>query len=548
MAKNLTPPLLDDRQFNLFGASPKRDVRQRTAADSGRRFVTGDRNLISLCGTKLEEHLKQAGQKAPFVVSKLLDQQDWRVFESRYAATGRAPYSPRLMMGLILYGVMRGVHSLRELERMANLDLGCMWVAAGIRPDHSNICRFITLHHDSLTQDFFESLTRSILKASGSSSSCVAGDGTVIEAACSHYKLLKEEALKAQLEQARQEEIRLVQAKTPIDPTLKAKLATLEEALETFEQRKAARVSHGKDPASLRISVQEPEAMLQPSKRGRGVCPSYKPSALANADRIVTAFAVDASSENKVISAMLDQSERVGGAPVQELLLDAGYFDNSVIEETLARDISMLCPEGKTPERPKASELFHKSAFTFDEQAQTYRCPAGQIMLKIESCSGQGKTRKYDLYGGADCDNCTMRTNCTAGKNGRTIKRYPEDERRDALRFVMQQPSAREVFRKRKAMIEPVFSHLRGQQALHRFRRKGLHAVTREFALHAMAYNLSRAVALLGAMLIAFLALLTATKNRNKTKLPHLVRNFITLQITTLFLPFADKNRVQMRC
>ncbi|MDE9486402.1 transposase [Xenorhabdus bovienii] len=49
----------------------------------------------------------------------------------------------------------------------------------------------------------------------------------------------------------------------------------------------------------------------------------------------------------------------------------------------------------------------------------------------------------------------------------------------------------------RKSIVESVFSALRGIQGLERFRRKGLSAVKLEFTLHAMAYNLSRAVALI---------------------------------------------------
>jgi len=64
------------------------------------------------------------------------------------------------------------------------------------------------------------------------------------------------------------------------------------------------------------------------------------------------------------------------------------------------------------------------------------------------------------------------------------------------MRQVMQQPKAQCMFRQRKAIVEPVFARLRGQQQLARFRRCGLAAVTREFALHALAYNLGRAVAL----------------------------------------------------
>ena len=483
-------PAVDSTQLSLFNDLPKvaSKANRLTAADSGRKFTTGDAHSICLGTMSLEEHLKAAGQQQPFIVAQLLDQQNWSAFEQRYAATGRAPYSPRLMTGLILYGVMQGVHTLRELERMARLDLGCMWVTGGIAPDHANIGRFLTLHHNSLTQEFFESLTRSILKASGSKSGRLAGDGTVIEAACSHYKLLREDAVRAQAEKAQQ---------ALKDPAAQKEAQASAQCLEIFEQRKKAAERSGRPTAKLCISGAEPEAMMQPTKRGRGICPSYKPSALANENRIITAFAVHASSENQVIGEMLDQSARVVGAHAQELLLDAGYFEDNVIKETLARDISMLCPEGRIPDQPKPGLKYPKSAFAYDPQTDTYRCPAGQIMMKLESCAGLGKTRKYDLYGGVNCTNCPLRANCTEAKRGRAIKRYPEDEQRDALRFVMQQRQAQQIFRQRKAMIEPVFSHLRGQQGLTRFRRNGLRAVKLEFALHAMAYNLSRAVALL---------------------------------------------------
>ncbi|MFC0709855.1 transposase [Azorhizophilus paspali] len=61
---------------------------------------------------------------------------------------------------------------------------------------------------------------------------------------------------------------------------------------------------------------------------------------------------------------------------------------------------------------------------------------------------------------------------------------------------VMQHRQARRIFSQRKAIVEPVFSSLRCQRGLNRFRRRGLAAVSRAFALHVMAHNLSRAVAL----------------------------------------------------
>jgi transposase len=464
----------------------------------GRTFVTGNPHQIFLGTVRLEDYLKQAGQTAPLMVERLLRQQDWTVFEQRYSAMGRAPYSPRQMLGLILYGVMQGIHSLRELERLARLDLGCMWVSGGIAPDHANIGRFIVMHEASLSGDFFESLTRTILKASGSNGARLAGDGTVIEAACSHYKLLKQEALKAQVQAACQKAER-----DPDDPDARQQQRRSEQCQEIFEARQAAREGRGKSAESLRISATEPEAMVQPLKRGHGFAPSYKPSVLANEQRIITALALHASSETQVLAEMLDQSARVAGAPAQEVLLDAGYFNDAVIQTSLQRDVSLLCPEGKWPAKPRQEGKFSKSEFDYDALADTYRCPAGQTLVFLSRCEGSDKTRAQRLYGSPDraCQGCALRARCTQAAEGRRIKRYPEDEQRDALRQVMRHPQARRIFSQRKAMVEPVFGHLRERQNFNRFRRKGLQGVKREFALHVLAYNLSRAIALAGVLL-----------------------------------------------
>lgn len=497
-------PSPDSTQFNLFGGIPTAVTapQLRTALTSGRRFITGDAQAIFLGTTRLETYLKQSDQHAPFIVARLLAEQDWQAFEQRYAATGRAPYAPQLMMGLILYGVMQGVHSLRELERLARLDLGCMWITGGITPDHANIGRFIVLHEEALSQHFFESLTRAILKSSGSSSTRLAGDGTVIEAACSHYNLLKEEAVKARTAAAL-----AALERAPENHAAQHEQQRSMQCQEIFEARQAARLSGGKSSESLRISGSEPEAMVQRLKRGRGFAASYKPSVLANEDRIITALALDASSETKVIAAMLDQSALVTGAQAKELLLDAGYFDDEVIATTLIRDVSLLCPEGQWPAKSKLEGIFHKSAFIYDLLTDTYRCPAGQTMIMLSKSQATEHTRELAIYGAATCDGCHLRSNCTKAANGRRIKRYPEDEQREALRLVMQHRQARKIFSQRKAIVEPVFSSLRCQQGLNRFRRNGLQAVKREFALHVLAHNLSRAVALLRALFLLIYAL-----------------------------------------
>jgi transposase len=473
-----------NQQFDLLRDTPAPDAEDRLCLGaSGRKFNTPNREQIYLGMTCLDDYLKQAGLKAPLTIAPLLDAQNWREFEDRYAPTGRAPYAPQAMMGLILYGISQGTDSLRGLERFARQDLGCMWITGGICPDHACIGRFILLHEDSISNGFFESLTRAVLKVSGSDSRHLAGDGTVIEAACSYYNLLREEAITEQASAARKVLAAGPQTK---EQQQKANLALQTEG--TFNTRKQARMDNGAKTNSLSVSPLEPEAMVQTQKRHRGKAAAYQPSVLVNEQRVILAHDVDPSSETKVIAGLLAQSKRVTGEEVNELSLDAGYCCDTVIETAIERDISLLCPE-KRPTRKVPKSVFPKTQFRYIAVEDAYKCPAGEWL--------RPGSQDNSMYRTTACKKCLIRGQCTKAKEGRRIRRLEGDEAREALREVMEQPQARNVFRQRQAMVEPVFGVLRSIHGLTRFRRRGLAGVKREFALHALAYNLSRAVAAL---------------------------------------------------
>lgn len=453
----------------------------REASGTGRVFVSPDRNGLRLCGKPVCEVLRESGNLAPLAVAELLDGMDWSEFESAYAETGRAPYSPRLMVGLVVYGTMEGVGSLRCLERMAGRDLGCMWVTGGIVPDHACIGKFLTRHAELLGDGFFEQLTAKVLAVCGSDNRCLAGDGTVVEAACSQYRLLRGEALREHAEAARAES-----EASPDNAALRRRAELAEEAGERLEERAEARRERGRDPGGALASPTEPEAVVQRQKRGRGSAASHKPSVLANAERVVVAHAVDPSSEVSVVGGLLDLGARVAGRMPDTLLLDAGYFGETVISAALERGVGLLCPDGRRPgERRGVKGGVHpKGEFSYIEHEDAYRCPAGELLRP-----GAGG------YSTPACGGCALRGDCTASESGRVIVRRAGDELREAMREVMGQPGAQAEYRARQGMVEPVFASLRQKQGLGRFRRRGLAGARLEFSLHVLAHNLGRAVA-----------------------------------------------------
>jgi transposase len=495
-------------QFSLLMELPP-PAAPKLASLPPMQFEAPDPQAIFINQVRLDDHLKRMGETAPLKVRAFIQALSFADFESVYRPGGRPPYAPRAMVGLILYGIMQGVSSLRGLERLAKIDAGCWWVTGGIVPDHSIIGRFIDRHAALLTEAFFTQLTKKVLGVTRTTTTVVAGDGTVIEAAASRYRLVRQEALQEALMAA------CAQAVEIGDPASEDKVAQLEHAARVLSDRQAERAARGKDGKTLSIQPLEPEAVVQPQKDKNQFRASYKPQVLANEARIIVACDVHPSSETVPIEGLLDQASKHG--EIETGLFDAGYFNETVANATAARQIEMLCPEGRSEGKnweKTSTKTYLKNQFTYDAEHDHYRCPAHQVLMPIARYQGNATNPAYVKYGGAPCADCGRRARCTTSKNGREIKRYAIDTAKDRLRAKMKLPAVRAWYSKRKAMVEPVFSHLRGQQGLNRFRRSGLTAVRLEFALHAMAHNLSRMVALCRLFYTLYMLLWTAIVRR----------------------------------
>jgi transposase len=479
-------------QVALFDQAAASTPQTGPAAGSPRkqapRFEEPDPALIRINEMRLDQLLEQVGQRAPLKIRAWLAQMSFSEFEQAYQPGGRPAYAPRAMVGVILSGIMQGITSLRDLERFARTDLGCWWVSGAIMPDHSILGRFIQRHAELLTEQFFDQLTHKVLKLTGSGTGVVAGDGTVIEAAASRYRQMRAEALAQALQAAREA------AQGDSEPS--ARVEQLERAQRILDSRRQERQARGKDASGLTINPHEPEAVVQPQKDKQRYAASYKPSVLANDKRVIVAAQVHASSETAVVEQLLDQAQEHG--KIDTALFDAGYFATDIIAATAQRQIELLCPEGQSQGRSwnkHSDKQFPKSAFDYQGAQDCYRCPAGHSLTPVARYSGNASAPAYTEYGTSACAGCPLRAKCTRSPQGRRIKRYAIDAQKDALRAKMTQVEVRQRYAQRQVMVEPVFSVLRDGQGLQRFRRNGLAAVRVEFALHAMAYNLSRALA-----------------------------------------------------
>jgi transposase len=113
----------------------------------------------------------------------VVDELDLNEFRAAYRADGRGhpPYDPAMMVALVLYCYRKNIRGSRGIEAACVDDLGCRIIMGNRRPDHSTIGRFLKDHSAALRGLLAQSL-RLCDDAGLIDLSLVAGDGTKVQA------------------------------------------------------------------------------------------------------------------------------------------------------------------------------------------------------------------------------------------------------------------------------------------------------------------------------------------------------------------------------
>jgi transposase len=438
------------------------------------RFDQGNRARLYVGAVPLEKFLREGSMKWVLRLAALLEELDWSSFEAAYQPGGRPPLHPKRVVGLVLYGLMLKQTSLRELEALAQRDLGAWWLTGGLMPDFTTITKFLQRHEALLTEEFFQQTTALVVKRLNLTRSDLAIDGTVIQAAASTGSALKREALAQKLEAAKSE--------GDVE-----RAATLERAAVVLEQKQAEREAAGRE-GEAQVSPDEPEAVLQPKKNSNDYQLAYKPGVAAHPSGLIIGQTLEPQRETDMVPKLLEQHERIFGAQPVRAMADSGFSSIQVLSLFVSKDIDALIPSGRgTSERSGRNGFFPTSDFTWDEELQMPRCPAGSLMRGGRALQRNKRGQAYREYEGRACRECPLRAKCTNAKT-RRLKVYEGGELKRAMAQVMAHPAAKNTYRQRAAIVEPVFARLRAA-GLSRFRRRGLRGARLEFALACVAHN-----------------------------------------------------------
>jgi transposase len=175
-----------------------------------------------------------------------------------------------------------------------------------------------------------------------------------------------------------------------------------------------------------------------------------------------------------------------------EAVADRGYFKIEDIEACEAAGITVYVPK---PVRGSSVRegFFPKEAFRYDSGTDTFTCRAGQILRPCR----RGRSRdnvKINYSNREACRACPLRSRCT--KTYRHVSRLENEAVLD--RMAVRLAARPEVLDQRRTCVEHPFGSIKQWMPQGAFLMRRLENVRGEFSLTALAYNIRRAITLVG--------------------------------------------------
>lgn len=441
------------------------------------RFIQVDRDTMYLLPPSVDEWLPE-NHLARFVV-EVVDQLDLSKLTVRYGGRGSAAYHPSVLLALLVYGYATGVFSSRRLERATYDSVAFRFIAANTHPDHDTLANFrqqflVTLE-DLFVQVLVLAQGMKMLKLGQ-----IALDGTKVKANASRHKALSyghiekiETQLRAEVRQllakaetadrealpdgldvpselARREERlkALAEAKAKIEERAQvrcnaeqkeyaAKLARRE------AQREAGKKPRGKEPKPPQagpgqkdqINLTDEESRIMPTASGFEQAYNAQAAVDTESRLLIATSLTQQTNDKQQVEPMLEQVQALPEAvgQVEEFLADTGYFSEANVNACADRQISPLMAMGR-----EAHHLPLEERFKPDAPKPESDDPVVQMAWRLTTKDGRAR------YG------------------------------------------------KRKSTIEPVFGIIKHVMGFRQFSLRGLGAVTGEWKLVALAFNIKR--------------------------------------------------------
>ena len=416
---------------------------------------------------------------------------------------GRPGYDPADLLKLYIYGYLNRIRSSRRLEVETHRNLEAIWLLRQLRPDFKTIADFRRDNRNAF-RAVFRQFVRLCRELDLYGRELIAVDGTGIKAVNNRDRNFTRAKLKTHLQRIDDRLDRYLDQMNEADADdaggREDAVANLQEKIASLRKRKETLERHRQtldDTGEAQLSLTDPDSRSMHSGTRVGVGYNVQ-IAVDTKHNLIAEQQVHSKVSDLGLLAKTATAARENLAACEiDAVADRGYYKIEDIEDCEAAGITPYVPK---PDRSTArrSGHFPKSEFQYDTATDTYRCPAGERLVPLYRGSvGKSRTGMYlvSYVNRTACRGCGLRERCT--KN--TYRRLTRFENESTMERMADRLAAKpEVMDRRRESVEHPFGSIKQWMGQGTFLTRRLGNVRGEFSLTALAYNMRRAINLVG--------------------------------------------------
>ena len=414
-------------------------------------------------------------------------------------AMGRPGYAPGDLLKLYIYGYLNRVRSSRRLETECHRNIEVLWLLRTLKPDFKTIADF-RRDNRAAFRAVFRQFVLLCRRLNLYGRELLAVDGTRIKAVNNKDRNFTRSSLREFIRRADEwlEDYlkRLDEGDVEDGATgggartknLAEKIAALNEKRGRYQAMLAQLDRTGED----QISLTDPDSRAMAAHTKVGVGYNVQVAVDAKNKLIVEQAVTNQVLDMGLLTETSEPAREILGVETIDVVADRGYFK---IEDIEACEQAGCVPHVAKPQRGSSVRegLFRKDEFRYDAGLDAYVCPAGKLLTPIR----RGRMRDLERtdYGNPKaCHACQLRPRCT--NNARSVFRLKNEDVLDRMAERLKVRPA--ILDRRREVVEHPFGSIKQWMYQGAFLMRGLANVRAEFSLTALAYNLRRALNILG--------------------------------------------------
>jgi len=430
-----------------------------------------------------------------FFIEEFVENLDFSGFDMIYEGPGHPAYHPRIIMKILLQGMLCKERSSRKLAGACRENFVFMYLAEKVQPNFRTIARF-RKNNASFVKEAFKETIKLASENNLIDLSLLCIDGTTIKANANRKKSVKREhieKLDSIIEKMVEEDIKQDEIDEEIYKDKEENLTDMDKRdfAKIINDYKKAKDKHkikekvekvkdeaSRDEKAKKLSLTDPSSRMMQNKQ-RVTELSYNTQLSVSKNQIIVAADVcqDGHDAHQFVPQVENIKQNISLPKKTKFAVDCGYSDAENIKYAEENKIDLYVPSRAQAQKfDGKEESLNNDNYAYDEE-------------RNELIADGGRFRFRGVY---------------TRKNGRKVISFYSKKLkkkkdvpfffRERLRMKekMESEEGREIYRKRKIVIEPVFGNIKENFNFRQFSLRGLENVKTEINIVCIAHNLKK--------------------------------------------------------